>query len=348
MIADSNFLRACRGERTQRIPVWLMRQAGRYLPEYRALREKHELLEMIRTPELAARVTLQPLERFRLDAAIIFSDILPPLQGMGLDLSFIPGKGPVIQNPLRRPYDIDRLGTPPAAETMKATLEAIGIATRELAGRHVPLIGFAGAPFTLASYAIEGGGSRNYAATKALMYQEPSAWKRLMTKLVTVQADYLLRQVDAGVNALQVFDSFVGLALGPDDYQRYVAPYNRNLFRALTQSGVPVIHYSGGTGAYLELVAETGGDVMGIDWRTSLGDARRRLGLAMPVQGNMDPVALCASWRELRAHIDAVLADAGDSPGYIFNLGQGVLPGTPIENVTRLVDYVQSQPGDRL
>ncbi len=341
MNTDVVFLNACRGLPTARIPVWLMRQAGRYLPTYRELRRSYDLLTMIRTPELAAQVTLQPLAEFELDAAIIFSDILPPLEGMGLELSFASGKGPVIGNPIERSYDIDLLAAPPAAEIMAPSLEAIRLVKHELKGRGTPLIGFAGAPFTLASYAVEGGGSRSYARVKALMYREPSAWKRLMTKLVTVQSDYLLRQVDAGADALQVFDSFVGLALGPDDYERYVAPYNRVLFAALAKREVPVIHYSGGTGAYLETVAASGGDVLSVDWRIALDEARRRVGRGRPIQGNLDPVAMLAPWRELRAHIDTVLAKAGEEPGYIFNLGQGLLPGTPVDNVKRLVDYVQ-------
>lgn len=342
MSVDSIFLRACRGEQTERVPVWLMRQAGRYMAAYREVRKEHGLLEIIRTPELAARVTLQPLDVFPFDAAIIFSDILPPLQGMGLELTFEPGKGPVIHNPLRTTRAIDLLGTPPATEAMSATLEAIRLVQRELRGRRIPLLGFAGAPFTLASYAIEGGGSRSYSRVKALMYQEPAAWRRLMTKLVTVQADYLVQQVEAGADALQLFDSFVGVALGPDDYERYVAPYNGKLFEILRKTGVPVISYSGGTGAYLELVADTGGDVIGVDWRISMDEARRRIGPDRPIQGNLDPTALFAPWRELRAHIDTVLAGAGDAPGYIFNLGQGILPETPVDNVQRLVEYVQN------
>ena len=335
------FLAACRAEPTERIPVWLMRQAGRYLPAYRELRRKHELLSIIRTPELAAEATLQPLSAFPLDAAVIFSDILPPLAAMGLELSFVAGEGPVIHNPLRRGYDIDLLGTPPAEQSMPATLEAIRMVKRELESRGIPVVGFAGAPFTLAAYAVEGGGSRSYTRVKALLYREPAAWKRLMTKLVTVQTDYLLRQAEAGADALQIFDSFVGHALSPEDYERYVAPYNRALFTAVAKAGVPLIHYSGGTGAYLERVAESGGDVMSVDWRIGLNEARNRIGRGRPIQGNLDPAALLAPWRELRAHIDTVLESAGSEPGYIFNLGQGVLPETPVDNVRRLIEHVR-------
>ena len=235
----SVFLRACRGLPTERTPIWLMRQAGRYMPEYRALRERHGMLELIRTPELAAEVTLQPIEAFGFDAAIVFSDILPPLVGMGLELDFVRGEGPHIANPIGRPYDVDLLGTPPAEETMQGTLEAIRIVARELAPRDVPVIGFAGAPFTLASYAIEGGATKDFARTKAFMLSEPAAWRRLLTKLVTVQADYLVAQAEAGAAALQVFDSWAGRALGRSDYVRHVQPYNKRLFEAVRRAGVP-------------------------------------------------------------------------------------------------------------
>lgn len=334
------FLRACRGLPVTHTPVWLMRQAGRYLPEYRAIRAEHAMLDVIRTPELAATVTLQPIERFGLDAAIIFADILPPLIGMGLKLDFVKGEGPAIENPVRRTYDIDLLATPPAEEHLGGTLAAIQIVARELQPRNVPLIGFAGAPFTLASYAIEGGTSRSFAKVKALMYAEPAAWRRLMNKLVTVQADYLLKQVRAGAAALQIFDSWVGLALGQAEYRRFVMPYNRALFEALKPAGVPVINFSTGTTAYLPDVVATGGDVIGVDWRMPLDWCWRQFEYARPIQGNLDPVALLAPWRELRYQIDTVLAQANGRPGHIFNLGHGILPETPIDNVARLVDAV--------
>lgn len=256
----SVFLRACRGLPTERTPIWLMRQAGRYMPEYRALRERYGMLELIRTPELAAEVTLQPIEAFGFDAAIVFSDILPPLVGMGLELDFVRGEGPHIANPIGRPYDVDLLGTPPAEETMQGTLEAIRIVAHELAPRDVPVIGFAGAPFTLASYAIEGGATKDFARTKAFMLSEPAAWQRLLTKLVTVQADYLVAQAEAGAAALQVFDSWAGRALGRSDYVRLVQPYNTRLFEAVRRAGVPVVNFSLGIGAYLEEAVACGGD----------------------------------------------------------------------------------------
>jgi uroporphyrinogen decarboxylase len=320
-----------------------MGQAGCYLPQYRSLRERYDKLEVISTPELAAQLTLQPIDAFDFDAAIIFADILPPLIGMGLDLAFVKGVGPRIDNPLSKPYDIDILATPPAQETMPGTLQAIKLVAAELAPRGLPLIGLAGAPFTLASYAVEGGGSKNYAKTKALMLGEPAAWKRLMTKLVTVQVDYLLAQVQAGAAVLLILDPCVGLALSADDYRRYVQPYNRVLFERLKPAGVPVIHYSNGTGVYLQDVAACGGDVIGVDWRMPLDWAWQQIGFSRPIQGNLDPVALRAPWRELKPRIDDVLTRAGGRPGHIFNLGQDILPTTPVGNVQRLVDYIRER-----
>ena len=339
----SVFLRACRGLPVERTPVWLLRQAGRYQPEYRALREKHSMLELVRTPELAAQVTLQPIESFDLDAAIVFSDILPPLVGMGLELDFVKGDGPRIGNPIMSPRDVDLLGTPPAEETMAPTLEAIRIVRRELESRDVPVIGFAGAPFTLASYAIEGGTSRDFMRTKAFMLSEPAAWRRLLGKLVTVQADYLLAQANAGAQALQVFDSWAGRALGREDYLRYVAPANRELYAKLATAGVPVINFSLGVGTYLEQAAGCGGDVVGIDWQVPLDEAWERVGFERPVQGNLDPAALLAPWRELRFRIDDVLARAGGRSGHVFNVGHGLVPQTPPDNVRRLVEHVRER-----
>lgn len=339
----SRFLRACQRLPVDATPVWLMRQAGRYMAEYRTLRAKHDMLEMINTPVLAAEVTLQPIDAFDLDAAIIFADILPPLIGMGLDLEFVPGKGPVIHNPISSPKDINRLKTPPAEEKLSPTLEAIKIVTKELEPKNIPLIGFAGAPFTLASYAIEGGGSKDYARTKTLMYSEPGSWVQLMDKLVTVQADYLLQQAQAGAAALQVFDSWAGLALGQEAYQQFVAPYNSRLFEILKQAAVPVINFSTGTYPYLENVAACGGDVIGVDFRMPLGAAWRKIGFDRAIQGNLDPATLLTPWVELQKHIDRVLESAAGRPGHIFNLGHGLHKTTPVENVRRLADYVHEQ-----
>ena len=341
---NSLFLRACRGEQTERPPVWFMRQAGRYMAEYRAIRANQSMLETIFTPELAAEITLQPINAFGFDAAIIFADILPPLMGMGLDLEFVKGVGPRLENALSSPADIDHLATPPAAATNLAqTLQAIQLVTADLTPRGIPLIGFAGAPFTLASYAIEGGGSKNYLKTKSLMAGEPSAWKRLMNKLVTVQADYLVQQVKAGASALQIFDSWAGLALGREDYLRYVLPYNQKLVEMLhKQVDVPVIYFSTGTGAYLPDIATIGSDVVGIDWRVPLDQAWDLIGHERAIQGNLDPAALLYPWPELKARVDDVLERAGGRPGHIFNLGHGIFPSVPVENVQRVVDYIQS------
>jgi uroporphyrinogen decarboxylase len=340
---SSLVLRAYRGLPTERTPVWLLRQAGRYMPEYRALRERHSMLELIRSPELAAQVTLQPVDALGVDAAIIFSDILPPLVGMGLDLDFVKGDGPRIANPISSPRDVDLLATPPADETMEGTLEAIRIVRRELEPRGIPVIGFAGAPFTLASYAIEGGTSKDFTKTKAFMLSEPAAWRRLLTRLVTVQADYLLAQARAGAEALQVFDSWAGRALGREDYLRSVAPANRELFARLQNAGVPVINFSLGVGAYLAEAAGCGGDVVGLDWQLPLDEAWGTVGFDRPVQGNLDPSSLLAPWPGLRARADDVLDRAAGRPGHVFNLGHGIVPQTPVDNVRRLVAHVQER-----
>lgn len=343
MTDEPLFLRVCRGEPVERTPVWLLRQAGRYQPEYRAIRERHSMLEVIRTPELAAQVTLLPVDAFGLDAAIIFSDILPPLVGMGLELDFVKGEGPEIGNPITTTRDVDMLGTPPAQETMQGTLEAIRLVRAELEPRGVPVIGFAGAPFTLASYAIEGGTSRDFMKTKAFMLSEPAAWKRLLGKLVTVQADYLLAQAEAGAQALQVFDSWAGRALGREDYLRYVAPHNRELYAKVAVAGVPVINFSLGVSTYLEEAAACGGDVVGLDWSLPLDEAWARVGFDRPVQGNLDPASLLAPWRELAFRIDDVLERAAGRPGHVFNVGHGLTPGTPVDNVRRLVEHVRER-----
>jgi uroporphyrinogen decarboxylase len=341
LIETSAFLRACRRESVDHTPIWLMRQAGRYMPEYRAIRAKHTMLEVIRTPHLAAEITLQPIDAFGMDAAIIFSDILPPLVGMGLNLEFAKGEGPVIHNPISSAADIDKLRTPTAEENMQTTLDAIRLVAAELTPRGLPLIGFAGAPFTLASYAIEGGGSKNYAKTKALMYQFPDAWDILMRKLVAVQADYLLKQVQAGASALQVFDSWAGLALGLQDYVRYIQPYNTLLFTALEKAKVPTINFSTGTGLYLDEVAACGGSVIGVDWRIPLDVAWEKAGFDRAVQGNLDPTVLLTEWPTVQARVDDVLVRANGRSGHIFNLGHGIFPNVPTDTVKRLVKYVQ-------
>jgi uroporphyrinogen decarboxylase len=337
-MTESCFLRACRREPVDRTPVWFMRQAGRYMPEYRKVREKHPILEVVKTPELAVEVTLQPVNAFDLDAAIIFADILPPLEGMGIELAFAKGEGPVIHNPVRRPADVEALRVPPAEENVWFTLEAIRLARRELDGK-VPLIGFSGAPFTLASYLIEGGSSRHYLRTKGLMYEHPAAWHTLMDKLAQLVAGYLRAQAKAGAQALQLFDSWVG-ALSPGDYQEYVLPYSRQVIETARSTGVPVIHFGTNTNGMLELMKEAGGDVIGVDWRINLDDARRRLGYDVAIQGNLDPVALFAPLPEIERRAADVLQRAGGRPGHIFNLGHGILPQTPVEHVAALVEFV--------
>jgi uroporphyrinogen decarboxylase len=318
-----------------------MRQAGRYMAEYRALREKYTILELIHTPELAAEVTLQPIHAFDLDAAIIFADILPPIAGMGLELDFVHGEGPVIYNPVRTMADIDRLRVLPPEETLSFTLEAIKLVRRELDSRALPLIGFSGAPFTLASYAVEGGSSKNRVHVKHMMMSAPDLWHALMSKLAVVAGEYLLAQAQAGAQALQMFDSWVG-ELSPYDYQRYVLPYSQQALQIAARAGVPLIHFGTNTGGMLPLIQEAGGDVIGVDWRIDLPHAWAILGDGVAVQGNLDPVALFADWDDLRARAAAIVDGVRGRRGHIFNLGHGILPDTPIENVRRLVDFVHA------
>lgn len=334
------FLRACRRLPTDYTPIWFMRQAGRYMPEYLVLQAKYSMLERVNTPELAAEITMQPINAFNFDAAIIFSDILPPLIGMGLDLEFVAGVGPRLHNPIASAKDVAALATPPAADIMGSTLAAIKLVVAELTPRNIPLVGFSGAPFTLASYAIEGGGSKNYLKAKAFMYNEPEAWDELMNKLVAVQADYLIEQAKAGAEALQIFDSWAGHALSKLDYGRYVRPYNTILFKKLADTGVPIINFSTGTSSYLADVAACGGDVIGVDWHMPLDWAWEQVGFDKAIQGNLDPVTLLAPWPELKARVDDVLNRVDGRPGHIFNLGHGLFPSVPVDAVRRVVDYV--------
>ena len=338
MTGRERFLSACQGKAVDRTPIWIMRQAGRYLPQYRALRNQYSMDTALRDPAIAAEITLLPLKHFPLDAAIIFSDILPPLTAMGLDLAFVPGHGPRIGNPLRTPKAVDLLGVPPAKEAMGPTLKAIKIVRRELDARNLALIGFVGAPFTMASYAFEGGGTRTFEHTKSFMYSEPAAWDRLMVKLSGMAIDYLKAQIAAGVDCVQLFDSWVG-ALSRYDYERYVKPYSHRVLSAVENSTV-VIHFSTNTGTYLDAVAEAGGHVIGVDWRTPIDEASARV--QKPVMGNLDPAALLAPWRELMPHAQEVMQRMEGQPGHVFNLGHGILPNTPVENVQRLVDYVHN------
>ena len=334
---NDRFLKACRREAVDCTPVWFMRQAGRYMQEYQAIRAKHSILEVCKTPELAAQVTLQPIERFPLDAAIIFADILLPLEPMGISLDFVESEGPVIRNPIRDRASVDRLRVIDGDE-LGYVGEAIQQARRALAGR-VPLIGFAGAPFTLASYAIEGGGSRQYIETKQFMYREPEAWHRLMDKLARVVTGYLRRQIRAGAQAVQLFDSWVG-CLSPGDYAEYVLPHVQLVFDGLKREQIPLIHFGTGTAALLKLMREAGGDVIGVDWRVSLDEAWDVVGHDVALQGNLDPVVLFAPLHEIERRVEDILRRAAGRPGHIFNLGHGILPNTPVESVAAVVDLV--------
>ncbi len=306
---------------------------------FREIRAKHSLLTVCKTPDLAAEVTLQPIKRFDFDAAIIFADILLPLEPMGLHLEFVKGEGPVIHNPIREDKDIEALRPVIAEESLGYVMEAIRHARSAL---QVPLIGFAGAPFTLASYMIEGGASRNYLYTKKMMYGAPLLWDLLMTKLCRVIADYLLAQVAAGAQAIQIFDSWIG-ALSPGDYRRYVFPHMRRLLLELKGCNVPLIHFGTGTATLLEMQKAAGGDVIGLDWRVELDDAWDRLGKDVAVQGNLDPLTLFAPIPEIEKRVDDILRRAACRPGHIFNLGHGILPGTPLSSVEAVIKRVHEK-----
>jgi uroporphyrinogen decarboxylase len=340
-IANSRFLRACHRLPVDTTPVWLMRQAGRYMEEYRALRARYSILEMIKTPELAAEVTMQPIHAYNLDAAIIFADILPPLESMGLKLEFVKGEGPVIHNPVRTKADVEALRVVPAEEALPFTLEAIKLTRQQLDPLGIPLIGFSGAPFTLASYAIEGGSSKMYLHTKGLMMSDAATWHRLMEKLSELVGNYLLAQARAGAHVLQFFDSWVG-ALSPADYREYILPHSRHAIEIASQGNVPIIHFGTNTSGMLELLQEAGGDIIGVDWHIDIDVARQRLKPDVAIQGNLDPVTLLAPWPEIEKRTREILDRVAGRPGYIFNLGHGILPNTPVDNVRRLIDFVHA------
>ena len=335
-LRDSPFMRACRREPVPYTPVWLMRQAGRYMKEYRDVRARHSFLEMCKRPEVAAEVTVYAAHRLNVDAAIIFADILLVTEPMGLRLEFAKGEGPVIHNPVRTKEDVGRLREVEDASALSYVYDAVRLTRRELRP-DLPLIGFCGAPFTLASYICEGGGSKNYVHTKRLMYTDPGAWHALMSLVARALPRYLNAQVAAGAQAVQLFDSWVG-ALSPDDYREFVLPHTRAVVAAVTP-GVPVIHFGTGTAALLELMREAGGDVIGLDWRVRLGEAWARLG-DVAVMGNFDSAALFTNPDVIRQRAKDILAQAAGRPGHIFNLGHGILPETPVENVVALVEAV--------
>ena len=359
----NRILAACRREPTDRTPIWLMRQAGRYMSVYRAVRERHGFLEMVKRPEVAAEVTLQPIEAFGMDAAIIFADILPPLEGLGIKLTFEKGEGPVIHNPIRAPADIAALRPYDPEEVSGYTLEALRLVKAALPAG-TALYGFSGAPFTLASYAIEGGGSREYRRTKAMMYGDPASWHALMTKLSDLVASYLVAQVRAGADVVQIFDSWAG-ALAPDDYAEYVLHHTRaaidrtrTLLRDAPAPGAgpshltphsshlepPIVYFGTDMNGMLPLLRETGADVLGLDWRVNLDDGWAQYGHDVAVQGNLDPMALHGPWPEVERRARRILERAAGRPGHIFNVGHGILTETPEDNVRRLVEFVQSYP----
>ena len=337
----NNFIKACRRESVDKTPVWYMRQAGRYMAEYRSIREKYPLLEICREPELATEVTLQPVNRLNVDAAILFSDLLLPFEPMGIPFSFIKGEGPSIERPIRSLKDVRRLQIFEPREALGHVLETIDLAKKELGGR-VPLIGFAGAPFTLASYAIEGGPSRNYGRTKALMYSEPKTWHKLCEIFSHTISDYLLAQIHAGVQAVQLFDSWVG-ALSTADYQEFALPHTKRIFDSLKNTGVPLIHFGTGTATLLKSMTEAGGDVIGVDWRTPLDNAWQQIGYDKAIQGNLDPTLLLGPIELMLTRAKEILDQAGGRPGHIFNLGHGILPETSVEHVQALTDFIHAQ-----
>lgn len=334
---DSPFMKACRREPTEVTPIWMMRQAGRYMSEYRSVRHGINFLDLCKRPDLCCEVMVTAVNKLGVDAAILFADLLPILEPMGMHLEFVAGDGPVIHNPIREPRDVDRLKALDSVESLQYTLDAVKYTRRELPPT-MPLIGFAGAPFTLASYCIEGGGSRNYLNAKTLMYRDSGAWKELLSRLTTSVVKYLTAQVAAGCQCLQIFDSWVG-CLSPDDYRTYVMPHMKRLIADLPK-GVPVIYFAAGNPALLPLVTETGAQVIGLDWRGRLDESWNAVGHRKAVQGNMDPAVLLADQETIRIQAKAVLDQAARRPGHIFNLGHGIHQQTPVENAMALVKMV--------
>ena len=341
----SSFVRAARREDVGYTPIWFMRQAGRVLPEYRAVRERWSLVEICRQPELCVDVTLQPLRRMDLDAAVVFSDIMLPLIGVGVGLEIVEHVGPVIAHPVRRLEDVAVLRPLEPEQDVPFLLETLRLLKQQLAPEGKALLGFAGAPFTLASYLIEGKPSRDFVCTKSAMYGEPEMWRALMERLTTITITYLHAQADAGADALQLFDSWVG-ALGPADYAEYVQPYTRRIFAALRARGLPLIHFGTNTATLLDLMKDDGASVIGVDWRLPLDAAWERIGPALGIQGNLDPAVLFAPRDVMESRADDVLRRAGGRPGHIFNLGHGLLPATPLDRVVQLAEFVR-QRSDR-
>jgi len=340
MTGGTRFVRACLRKPVDRTPVWFLRQAGRYMPEYQAVRRHHTLLEICKQPKLAAEVTITAAEKLDVDAAIIFADLLLPFECMGLDFEFQAGEGPVIHKPVRTVDDVARLHTDRASE-LGYVAEAIARVVAHFKDR-LGIIGFCGAPFTLASYMIEGGPSKTFIRTKQMMYRDETLWRRLMGKLVDVLGPFALAQVTAGARAIQVFDSWVG-ALGPDDYVRYVAPYSRALIERIRTASVPVIHFGTGAAGFFRELHAAGGDVIGVDWRINIDQAWMDISYRSAVQGNLDPAVLLAPLPELRMRVHELLKRTGSRPGHIFNLGHGILPSTPVEHVQALARHVHAR-----
>jgi len=334
---ESRFVKACQSQLVDRTPVWFMRQAGRYMPEYRAVRKRYSLIEICKRPEVAAEVTITAAEALGVDAAIIFADLLLPLEVMGLPFHFSTGEGPVIERPIRDQADISRLRTDRASD-LGYVAEAVRLVCKHF-GPRLPVIGFCGAPFTLASYMIEGGSSRNYVNTKKMMYSSPAAWDELMGKLVSVVSAYALEQVHAGADVIQIFDSWVG-CLGVDDYRRFVLPRTTALVKALQKTRVPVIYFGTDSATLLPSMKQSGAEVIGLDWRIPLDQGWDAVGSGA-VQGNLDPVLLFADWKQIKPRATEILRRAGGRLGHIFNLGHGILPETPVENVRALAKFVQ-------
>ncbi len=339
----SSFLDACHRRPVPHTPVWFMRQAGRSLPEYRKVRAGTAMMDACATPDLIVEITMQPVRRYAVDAAIFFSDIVVPLKAIGIDLDIKPGVGPVIADPIRDAAGVDRL-RPLVPDDVPYVTEAVGALTGELGG--IPLIGFAGGPFTLASYLIEGGPSKTHDRTKAMMYGEPELWARLLGRLADIAIAYLKVQVEAGASAIQIFDSWVG-GVSPEDYRRSVLPHSGRIFEALEAYDVPRIHFGVGTGELLGLMGEAGADVVGVDWRVPLDDAVRRVEAGKALQGNLDPAILLAPWEVVAERTRAVLAQGRTAEGHVFNLGHGVLPGTDPDVLARLTDFVHEESAGR-
>ena len=336
-----SLVRAARREAVDRRPVWFMRQAGRSLPEYRKIRESYDLFTICQNPDLCAEVTMQPVRRLGVDGAVVFADIMLPVAfGLGVDLQLVDGVGPVVQQPIRSKPDIDRLASRSPAEAVPFVLETIRLLRREL-DPSVAVIGFSGAPFTLAGYLIEGKPSREFLTTKTMMYAEPALWDALMTRLSRLVLEYLLAQIDAGAQVVQLFDSWVG-CLSPTDYRRYVLPHLAGIFTGLQRTKTPSIHFATGTAGILSLMREAGGDVIGIDWRVDLGEAWRLVGYDRGIQGNLDPALLLGPWPVVEDGARRVIEAAGGRPGHIFNLGHGVLPASPVEHLQQLVEFVHA------